>query len=83
MTLTFQEILNLDRRRYTNRVSAYAMGQSQDVDSEMANFEKELNADLNALSTQGGQNAIEYNEITQCGFMTKKLTPQENKQRKF
>ena len=72
MTLTFQEILNLDRRRYTNRVSAYAMGQSQDVDSEMANFEKELNADLNALSTQGGQNAIEYNEITQGGFYDQK-----------
>ena len=66
MTLTFQEILNLDRRRYTNRVSAYAMGQSQDVDSEMANFEKELNADLNALSTQGGQNAIavSYTHLT-------------------
>ena len=72
MTLTFQEILNLDRRRYTKRVSAYAMGESQDVDSEMADFEKELNADLNALSTQGGQNAIEYNEITQGGFYDQK-----------
>ena len=61
MSLTFQEILNLDRRRYTNRVSAYAMGQSQDVDSEMADFEKELNANIDALSNPSPA-ATEYQE---------------------
>ena len=39
LTLTFKEILNIDRLRYQGRVSAKAMGSEQDVMNELENFE--------------------------------------------
>ena len=46
LNLSFQEILNIDRLRYRDRVSAYARGKKQDVKSEFDNFETEVAADL-------------------------------------
>ena len=42
MTLNFQEILNLDRLRYVQRVSPYAMGAAQDTGAELKGFETVL-----------------------------------------
>jgi hypothetical protein len=39
LTLTFKEILNIDRLRYVGRVAAVARGKSQDTMSELENFE--------------------------------------------
>jgi len=39
LSLTFKEILNIDRLRYVGRVAAKAKGQSQDTMSELENFE--------------------------------------------
>lgn len=40
VNLVFQEILNIDRLRYVQRVAANAMGSSQDTQSELDEFEK-------------------------------------------
>ena len=39
LSLTFKEILNIDRLRYVGRVAAKAKGQSQDTMNELENFE--------------------------------------------
>ena len=51
LNLSFQEILNIDRLRYRDRVSAYARGTKQDVKSEFENFEKQVAADIQADKT--------------------------------
>jgi len=45
VNLVFQEILNLDRLRYVQRVAASAMGASQDVREELNQFEKQVNGE--------------------------------------
>ena len=51
LNLTFQEILNIDRIRYIDRVAANAKGQAQDVGKELKDFETRLNADIKADAT--------------------------------
>ncbi len=58
LSLVFQEILNLDRLRYIDRVAANAMGKSQDVDAEMRDFEMELEGQETQLSRE----TTEYKE---------------------
>lgn len=58
LSLVFQEILNLNRLRYASRVAAEAMGNSQDVDGEMASFEQELDG----VQTQLTKETTEYKE---------------------
>lgn len=65
LSLVFQEILNLDRLRYHNRVSAAAKGNSQNVDDEIRSFETELEGGQSNL-TQEETN--EYNKITTGSF---------------
>ena len=48
LNLTFQEILNIDRIRYIDRVAANVKGQAQDVGKELKDFETKLNADIQA-----------------------------------
>jgi len=43
LSLTFQEILNIDRLRYVDRVRAAAKGKEQNVQNELVEFEMELN----------------------------------------
>ena len=52
LTLTFQEILNIDRLRYVQRVAASAMGAQQDTQKELDNFEKQIETHVNALATE-------------------------------
>ena len=51
LNLTFQEILNIDRIRYIDRVAANVKGQAQDVGKELKDFETRLNADIKADAT--------------------------------
>ena len=51
LNLTFQEILNIDRIRYIDRVAANAKGQAQDVGTELKDFETQLSADIKADAT--------------------------------
>ena len=46
LNLVFQEILNLDRLRYVQRVAANAMGAKQNVQQELDEFEKQVNAEV-------------------------------------
>jgi hypothetical protein len=46
LNLVFQEILNIDRLRYVQRVAASAMGAKQDVQQELDQFEKQVNAEV-------------------------------------
>jgi len=48
LNLTFQEILNIDRIRYIDRVAANAKGKTQDVGKELKDFETQLNSDIEA-----------------------------------
>ena len=52
LTLTFQEILNIDRLRYVQRVAASAMGAQQDTQKELDNFEKQIETHVDALATE-------------------------------
>tara|TARA_B100001057_G_C22824428_1_gene940788 strand:+ start:207 stop:1655 length:1449 start_codon:yes stop_codon:yes gene_type:complete len=65
LSLVFQEILNLDRLRYHNRVSAAAKGNSQNVDDEIRNFETELEGGIKNLTVE---ETNEYNKITTGSF---------------
>ena len=51
LNLTFQEILNIDRIRYIDRVAASARGAKQDVTKELKDFETQLSADIQADKT--------------------------------
>ena len=51
LTLTFQEILNIDRLRYVQRVSS-AMGAQQDTQTELDNFEKQIENHVDVLATE-------------------------------
>ena len=51
LSLQFQEILNLDRLRYVQRVSPYAMGAAQDTMKELDGFEKTLSNELRDSQT--------------------------------
>ena len=46
LNLVFQEILNIDRLRYVQRVAASAMGAQQNVQGELDEFEKQVNAEV-------------------------------------
>ena len=46
LNLVFQEILNIDRLRYVQRVAASAMGAEQNVQQELDEFEKQVNAEV-------------------------------------
>ena len=46
LNLVFQEILNLDRLRYVQRVAANAMGAQQNVQQELDEFEKQVNGEV-------------------------------------
>ena len=50
-----QEILNIDRLRYVDRVSAYARGKAQDTKSEFDNFEKEVSAEVKKQSKESSE----------------------------
>ena len=51
LNLTFQEILNIDRIRYIDRVAANAKGNAQDVEKELKDFETQLGKDIQADKT--------------------------------
>ena len=65
LSLVFQEILNLDRLRYMDRVAASALGNSQNVDDEIENFERELSSDTENLTVE---ETNEYDTITTGSF---------------
>ena len=46
LNLVFQEILNIDRLRYVQRVASSAMGAKQNVQQELDEFEKQVNAEV-------------------------------------
>ena len=48
LNLTFQEILNIDRIRYIDRVAANKRGAAQDVGQELKDFETQLGKDIEA-----------------------------------
>ena len=52
LSLQFQEILNLDRLRYVQRVSPYAMGAAQDTMKEIDGFEKTLANAIKPTATE-------------------------------
>ena len=63
LNLSFQEILNIDRLRYRDRVSAYARGTKQDVKSEFENFEKEVAAQLQSEAKEATEAAgLQYGD---------------------
>jgi|TARA_B000000565_G_scaffold111330_1_gene83608 hypothetical protein len=62
LTLTFKEILNIDRLRYVGRVAASARGANQDTQREIKDFE--LGMGNNSLGPgQTGANATEEGDI--------------------
>ena len=62
LTLTFKEILNIDRLRYVGRVAASARGANQDTQREIKDFE--LGQGNNSLGPgQTGANATEEGDI--------------------
>ena len=65
LSLTFQEILNLDRLRYVDRVSASTGGKTQNVEDEIENFERELDSDTENLTVQ---ETNEHDTITTGSF---------------
>ena len=65
LSLVFQEILNLDRLRYVDRVSASTGGNSQNVEDEIENFERELSSDTKNLTVE---ETNEHNTITTGSF---------------
>ena len=61
LNLSFQEILNIDRLRYIDRVAASARGTRQDVQAELKQFETSLSNDeakkaVSKMSTQRENN---------------------------
>ena len=62
LTLTFQEILNIDRLRYVQRVAASAMGAQQDTQKELDNFEKQIETHVDALQLRN-QNLIKVKTL--------------------
>ena len=65
LTLTFQEILNIDRLRYVQRVAASAMGAQQDTQKELDNFEKQIENHVDVLATES------FNDAKNIGFASK------------
>ena len=65
LSLVFQEILNLDRLRYVDRVSASTGGKTQNVEDEIENFEREVESDTQNLTVE---ETNEYNTITTGSF---------------
>ena len=51
LNLSFQEILNIDRIRYIDRVAASARGNAQEVSKELKDFEQKLSKDIQADKT--------------------------------
>lgn len=66
LSLVFQEILNLDRLRYMDRVAANAMGNSQNVEDEIENFERELSGDTENLTVKEVTDAVD--KVNEIGF---------------
>ena len=66
LSLVFQEILNLDRLRYMDRVAASALGNSQNVDDEIENFERELSSDTENLTVKEVTDAVD--KVNETGF---------------
>ena len=61
LNLSFQEILNIDRLRYIDRVAASARGKRQDVQAELKQFETSLSNDettkaVSKMSTERDRN---------------------------
>ena len=65
LSLTFQEILNLDRLRYVQRVSPYAMGAKQDTLAELQGFEQVLS---NAMRTAAQNSPTEDGILNEHGY---------------
>ena len=61
LNLTFQEILNIDRIRYIDRVAANAKGKTQDVKKELKDFETQLSSDIDA-QTKARTESTEYKD---------------------
>ena len=66
LSLVFQEILNLDRLRYMDRVAASALGNSQNVEDEIENFERELSSDTENLTVKEVTDAVD--KVNEIGF---------------
>ena len=66
LSLTFQEILNLDRLRYMDRVAASALGNSQNVEDEIENFEREVESDTKNLTVTEVTDAVD--KVNEVGF---------------
>ena len=66
LSLVFQEILNLDRLRYMDRVAASALGNSQNVEDEIENFERELSSDTENLTVKEVTEAVD--KVNETGF---------------
>ena len=65
LSLVFQEILNLDRLRYVQRVSPYAMGAKQDTRAELQGFEQVLS---NAMRTAAQNSPTEDGILNEHGY---------------
>ena len=62
LSLVFQEILNIDRLRYVDRVRAAAKGKKQEVQTEIDEFEKNINAeDISATQQSTYEEEIREN----------------------
>ena len=72
LTLTFKEILNIDRLRYVGRVSAQAKGAMQDTQVEIKDFE--LGMGNNSLGPgQTGKNATEEGDVVEGSYGENKM----------
>ena len=67
LNLVFQEILNIDRLRYVQRVAANAMGSSQDTQRELDEFEKMIESQGNDARATEEQNE----DAKKNGFATR------------
>ena len=76
LSLTFKEILNIDRLRYVGRVAAKAKGQSQDTMSELENFELGRGNRLGQDATEEQDKAISSERYTSREAAEKAISDQ-------
>jgi len=72
LNLVFQEILNIDRLRYVQRVAASAMGAEQNVQSELDSFEKQVNAEVTSEIAQSMEEMSFVNRVQAQEALSKK-----------
>ena len=69
LNLSFQEILNIDRIRYIDRVAANARGEEQDVAKELKEFEQNLRNQ--AAEKKATEQAVEDDELAKRKWTSK------------